>query len=92
MGRIFFTQGNYAKAEEYLQKALKDTTPYNARVRAWAYLRLGMISDVRKEREKAEEYYAKALDVKGGEGTAQIEAKKYLETPYMLPAKNELAK
>ncbi len=85
MGRIFFTQGDYAKAEESLQKALKDTNPYNARVRAWAYLRLGMISDSRKERKKAEEYYSKALDVKEGGGTAQIEAKKYLETPYVPP-------
>ena len=88
MGRIFFTQGNYAKAEEYLQSALKDTTPYNARVRVWAYLRLGMISDARKERKKAQEYYSKALDVKGGEGNAQIEVKKYLETPYVPPQKN----
>jgi hypothetical protein len=53
-----------------------------------AYLRLGMISDVRKERKKAEEYYSKALDVKNGEGTAQIEAKKYLETPYLPPLNN----
>jgi len=37
MGRIYFTQGDYAKAEESLQKALKDTASYNARVRAWAY-------------------------------------------------------
>jgi len=88
MGRIFFTQGSYAKAEEYLQRALKDTTPYSARVRALAYLRLGMISDARKERKKAQEYYSKALDVKGGEGTAQIEVKKYLITPYSPPQKN----
>ena len=88
MGRIFFTQGNYAKADEYFQKAIKDTNPYNARVRAWAYLRLGMINDIRKERKKAQEYYSKALDVKNGEGTAQIEAKKYLETPYLPPQKS----
>ena len=85
MGRIFFTQGNYAKAEEYFQKALKDKNLYNARVRAWSFLRLGMISDIRKERKKAEEYYSQALEVKGGEGTAQIEAKKYLDTPYVPP-------
>jgi tetratricopeptide (TPR) repeat protein len=85
MGRIFFTQGNYVKAEEHFQRALQDTNLYNARVRAWSYLRLGMISDIRKDRKKAEEYYSKALDVKGGEGTAQIEAKKYLDAPYAPP-------
>ena len=81
MGRIFFTQGDYFKSEEYLQKALEDKTPYNARVRAWAYLRLGMISDVRRERKKAKEYYSRALDVKEGEGTARLEAGKCLKAP-----------
>ena len=80
MGRIYFTQGDYAQAEEFLQKALKDTTPYNARVRSWAYLRLGMISDARGERKKAKEYYSKVLDVKEGEGAAQFEAGKCLKT------------
>jgi hypothetical protein len=45
-----------------------------------------MICDVRKERNSAEEYYRKALDVEGGEGTAQVAAKEYLKTPYS-PAK-----
>ena len=89
MGRIFFTQGDYVKAEEALQKAAKDTTPYNARVRAGAFLRLGMISDARKERGKAKEYYSKALDVKEGEGSAQIEARKYLKTPCIPSAQKE---
>ncbi|PKN71527.1 MAG: hypothetical protein CVU54_00445 [Deltaproteobacteria bacterium HGW-Deltaproteobacteria-12] len=88
MGRIYFTQGDYAKAEESLQKALKDTASYNARVQAWAYLRLGMISDIRKDRKKAQEYYSKTLDVKNGGGTAQIEARKYLDTPYVTPPNN----
>ncbi len=87
MGRIFFTQGEYDRAREYFQKALKDTSLYNARVRVMAFLRLGMIHDARKEREQAEEYYSRALEVEGGEGTAQIEAKKYLNTPYVPPTK-----
>jgi tetratricopeptide (TPR) repeat protein len=87
IGRIFLTQGNYGKAEEYLQKALKDTTPYNARVRAWAYLQMGMISDVRGNRTKAEDYYLKTLNVKSGEGVAQIQARKYLKKPYNPPLK-----
>jgi Tfp pilus assembly protein PilF len=87
MGRIFFNQGEYTKAGEYCQRALKDTSPYNARVRAWAFVRLGMIYDTRKERKQAEDYYSKALDVEGGEGAAQVEAKKYLKTPYVPPPK-----
>jgi len=87
MGRILFTQGEYDKAEEYFQKALEDTALYNARVRALAFLRIGMIHDARKEREQAEVYYSKTLEVEGGEGAAQIEAKKYLNTPYVPPPK-----
>jgi tetratricopeptide (TPR) repeat protein len=85
MGRILFTKADYAHAEGYFQKALQNTRPYNARVRAWAFLRLGLISDVRNERQKAEEYYSQALKVHGGEGTAQIEAKKYMAAPYVPP-------
>jgi tetratricopeptide (TPR) repeat protein len=85
MGRIFFSQGDLAKATEYFQMALKDTSPYNARVRVWAFVRLGMIHDARNEREQAEDYYSKALNVEGGEGTAQVEARKYLKTPYVPP-------
>lgn len=87
MGRILFLQGEYEKAAEYFQKALNDTSPYNARVRALAFLRMGMIHDARKERKQAEEYYSRALEVEGGEGAAQIEAGKYLNTPYVPPPK-----
>ena len=41
-----------------------------------------MIRDIRGEREKAEEYYSRALEVEGGEGIAHTEAEKYLATPY----------
>jgi len=88
LGRILFNQGEYAQAEKYFQKVLKDTAPYNARVRASALLRLGMIHDVRRERKRAEEYYHWALEVEGGEGVAQVDAKQYLKTPYLLPSKN----
>lgn len=91
MGRIYFTQGDYSKAEDFLQKVLQDTTPYNARVRSWAYLRLGMISDARRERKRAKEYYSKALDVKEGEGTAQIEAGKCLKIPCIPSEKKKTA-
>lgn len=82
MGRIYFDKGEYAQASEYFKQALQDHAPYNARVRAWALVRLGMIHDARQERNRAEEYYRKALEVEGGEGTAQLAAKQYLNSPY----------
>jgi tetratricopeptide (TPR) repeat protein len=88
MGRILFGHGEYEKAVEQLQKVLKDSIPHNARIRALAFVRLGMIYDIRKERKKAEEYYSQALEVKDGEGYAQIDAKKYLKMPYVLQPKN----
>jgi Tfp pilus assembly protein PilF len=86
MGRIFFNQGEYDKATGYFQIALQDMAFYNTRVRVWTLVRLGMIQDIRKARASAEEYYSKALEVEGGEGIAQVEARKYLKTPY-VPAK-----
>jgi tetratricopeptide (TPR) repeat protein len=82
MGRIYFTQGDYARAAEYFQKSLKDTADYNSRVRVWSYVRLGMICDARNERERAKEYYTLALNIDIGESVAKVEAKKYLKTPY----------
>jgi Tfp pilus assembly protein PilF len=67
---------------EYFQNVLNDTSFYNDRTRVWAFLRLGMIHDIRKKRKQAEEYYLKALEVEGGEGAAKMEAKKYLKIPY----------
>jgi Tfp pilus assembly protein PilF len=87
MGRIFFNEGEYARASEYLEKVLMDKAPYNARVRASALVRLGMIHDALKERKQAEEYYNRALAEKGGEGLAQVEARKYLNNPYVPPPK-----
>jgi tetratricopeptide (TPR) repeat protein len=85
LGKISLDQGEYEKAAEYFNQVLKDTAPYNNRVRAWALVRLGMIHDVRKERKQAEEYYRKALDLEGAEGMAQRTAREYLETPYSPP-------
>jgi hypothetical protein len=88
MGRILFNQGEYDRSNEYFQNILKDKSFYNARTRVWALVRLGMIHDIRKERNQAQEYYLKALEVEGGEGAAQIEAKKYLKIPY-VPAQTK---
>ena len=88
MGRIFFNQGEYDKATEYFQKALKDMAFYNTRVRVWTLVRLGMIQDIRKYRARAEEYYSKALEIENSEGAAKVEARKYLQTPYVPAIKN----
>ncbi|HSR13739.1 MAG TPA: hypothetical protein VLS90_19985 [Thermodesulfobacteriota bacterium] len=82
LGRIRLDAGDYDRAMEYLQTAARDTTPYNARVRAWALVRIGMIYDVRRERKVAEEYYNRALKVEGAEGLVQQTAKEYLAKPY----------
>jgi Tfp pilus assembly protein PilF len=82
MGRILFNQREYPGAADYFQKALADRSAANARTRVSALVRLGMIRDIRGEREKAEEYYSRALEVEGGEGIARTEAGKYLTTPY----------
>jgi tetratricopeptide (TPR) repeat protein len=82
MGRIFFEKGDYATALDYFQKVTENQARYNARTRAWAFVRMGMIADVRKDRKKAEEHYQQALDVEGAEGLAQVTAKQYLKTPY----------
>jgi tetratricopeptide (TPR) repeat protein len=82
LGKISLDQGDYDKAEAYLRQALKDTAPHNARVRAHALVRLGMIQDARKDRKSAEDYYRKALEVEGAEGSAQRLAREYLEVPH----------
>jgi tetratricopeptide (TPR) repeat protein len=85
MGRILFNQQRYDQAADYFEQAQKVAAPYNARIRAWALVRLGMISDARKDRKKAQDYYSQALDVEGGEGAAQVDARKYLSAPYVPP-------
>jgi len=85
LGKIALDQGEYDKATEHFHQALKDKAPYNARIRAHALVRMGMIQDTRQDRKAAEEYYRKALDLEGAEGTAQRLAREYLETPYAPP-------
>ena len=84
MGRLFFNQGDYARAEASFRQSLQDSSEANARIRAWSYVRLGMIHDARGEREKAVEFYNRTLGVEG-EGVAKVEARKYLAAPYVPP-------
>ena len=89
LGKIAFDRGEYEKAAELCQQALKDQAPYNARTRALALVRLGMIQDVRKDRRAAEDYYRQALEVKGAEGASQRLASEYLDVPYSPKAKEK---
>jgi tetratricopeptide (TPR) repeat protein len=84
LGRIYFNQGDYARSADYLRRSLMDTSDYNARVRVWSYVRLGMICDVQNEREQAVDLYSMALSVESGESIAKVEARQYLKTPYCL--------
>ncbi len=84
LGRIYFRAGEYGKAQEHFRLVLKDEALYNARNRAMALLHLGMMYDIRKERKQAEECYSRILEIEGGEGSSQVQAKKYLHTPYVL--------
>lgn len=83
MGRIYFNQGDYARAEMSLLQSLQDSSEANARVRAWSHVRLGMIHDARGDRERARESYTLALNVEGVEGAAKAEARRYLAAPYV---------
>ncbi len=87
MGRIWFNQGDYTRAEGFFLQSVKDTSEANARVRAWSLVRLGMIHDARGEREKAVGFYQQALAVEGAEGIAKVEARKYLKDPCVVPAR-----
>jgi tetratricopeptide (TPR) repeat protein len=87
MGRIFFSQGEYAKAAEHFQRALKDTSLYKDRIRTFSLVRLGMIHDALNERKQAEEYYSMALEIDGGGDIPRKEARKYLRAPYTPPPK-----
>jgi tetratricopeptide (TPR) repeat protein len=82
LGKIYLDAGDYSQAMPHFEKAIQDQATYNARVRAWALVRMGMIYDAGKDRKVAEEYYQKALDVEGAEGVAKIAAQQYLRTPY----------
>ena len=85
IGRIFFSQGEYARAAEHFRGALKDTSLYKDRVRTLSLVRLGMIHDALNERKQAEKYYSMALEIDGGGDLPRKEAKKYLETPFRPP-------
>lgn len=87
MGRLHFRRGEYGRAESFFQKALQDKSFYNTRTRARALLYLGMIHDIRQERKYAEDYYKRAMKIEGAEGSAKMDAKAYLKTPYRANGK-----
>ena len=87
MGRIHFKRGEYGRAEVYFQKVIQDKSFYNARTQARSLVFLGMIHDLRKERKYAEDYYRRALKAESAEGSAKIDAKAYLKTPYWANGK-----
>ena len=87
MGRIHFKQGEYGRSESYFQKAIQDKSFYNIRTKALSLLYLGMIHDIRQERSYAADYYNRVLKLEGAEGSAKVDAKEYLKTPYRVNGK-----
>jgi tetratricopeptide (TPR) repeat protein len=81
MGKILMDQGRYDEAAAELNQALVITDKNYAWVKPLALARLGMIEDAGGRREKAVEYYRKAIDTKI-DGAGVMLSEKYLRQPY----------
>ena len=81
MGKLLMDEGRYREAAKELTLALVVTDKNYAWVRPLALARLGMIEDVSGNREKAIDYYRRAIDT-GIEGAGRELSKKYLAARY----------
>jgi tetratricopeptide (TPR) repeat protein len=81
MAEVEFLQQNWQQAANDFREALSgDLTPKWTEV--WAHLHLGMIFDVTGQRDRAVNEYNLALRTKDTTQNADVEATKYLKTPY----------
>lgn len=81
LGKIYLDQGELEKARDYLEKAAAVKEKEFLWIQSLAFARLGMIYDLKQQREKAMEFYEHALQAyENGAGAAL--AKRYLESPY----------
>ncbi len=81
MAEVEFLQQNWQQAANDFREALSgDLTPKWTEV--WAHLHLGMIFDVTGQRDRAVNEYNLALRTKDNTQNADVEATKYLKTPY----------
>ena len=82
LGKVYMDHGDLDKALELFKKVVASNSRQYAWVKAWAFVRMGMIHDLRGEREEAVRMYKRALKVET-RGIAKDYARMYLEEPYM---------
>ena len=81
LGEIFFEQGNLQSAANSFRETLNgDLDP--KWIEVWCYIYLGKIYDTLGQRQRALVEYTKAQNTKDDAKGAQVEAAKWLETPY----------
>jgi len=81
MAEVEFLQQNWQQAANDFREALNgDLTPKWTEV--WSHIHLGMIFDVTGQRDRAVNEYNLALRTKDTTQGADVEATKYLKTPY----------
>ncbi|MBI5167132.1 MAG: tetratricopeptide repeat protein [candidate division NC10 bacterium] len=82
LGKVYMDHGDLDKALELFKNVIASNSRRYAWVKAWAFVRMGMIYDLKGEREEAVLMYERALKVET-RGIAKDYARKYLEEPYM---------
>jgi aminopeptidase N len=88
IGETFFQQGNYqAGANEFREALNGDQEP--AWTEVWSHINLGMIFDITGQRERAVNEYQLAIRTRDDTAGAQDAARKYLESPYKRPRRQE---
>lgn len=81
VGKIYMDMGEYDRADEAFETALEVTDVNYEWVRALALARMGMIEDIRGNREAAVEYYTRVID-ENIPGVGLEFSEKFLEAPY----------
>jgi tetratricopeptide (TPR) repeat protein len=82
MAEIFFEQSNLQAAANSFRDALNgDKDPQWIEV--WCYIYLGKTYDILGQRQRAMAEYTKAVNTKDDTNGAQVEANKWLATPYV---------
>ena len=88
IGEVFFLQNNYqSAANEFRESINGDQVPEWTIV--WAHINLGKIFDVTGQRDRAVNEYQLAIRTRDNTQNAQDEARKFLESPYVRPRRQE---
>ena len=88
IGEVFFLQNNYQSAANEFREVINgDQVPEWTIV--WSHINLGKIFDVTGQRDRAVNEYQLAIRTRDNTQNAQDEARKYLESPYVRPRRQE---